>query len=225
MACILKGGGGLYSRLVVGAVVLAAGQGSRIGNKPKCLLELAGVPLIKRQIIALSGAGVDEVVVVLGHYAEVIEAAIQELPITIVRQTAEEHTQPESVRLGMRALSSKLDAVMVCPSDMPLLGTQDYVDLVAAYKKRPEGTVFVGPEVNGQPGNPVIFDREVREAIEREEGNYGCGNWRKRQSDTVYHWVTDNRRYITDIDTEDDLARLKAESGRDFVWRPELACV
>ena len=66
MGCILKGGGGLYSRVVVGAVLLAAGSGSRIGHRPKSLLELGGVPLIRRQLIALSGAGVDEVVVVLG---------------------------------------------------------------------------------------------------------------------------------------------------------------
>ena len=74
MGCILKGGGGLYSRVVVGAVVLAAGAGSRLGGRPKCLLELGGVPLIRRTLIALSGAGVDEVVVVLGHHAAQVHA-------------------------------------------------------------------------------------------------------------------------------------------------------
>ena len=69
MACLLKGGGGLYNRLSLGAVVLAAGQGSRLGHRPKSLIELAGIPLIRRQLIALSGAGVDQLVVVLGHYA------------------------------------------------------------------------------------------------------------------------------------------------------------
>ena len=47
MGCILKGGGGLYSRLVVGAVVLAAGEGRWMGSVPKGLIEIAGVPLIK----------------------------------------------------------------------------------------------------------------------------------------------------------------------------------
>ena len=70
MGCILKGGGGLYSRLAVGAVLLAAGSGSRMGQRPKSLLELGGVPLIRRQLIALSGAGLDEGVLGLGHYVE-----------------------------------------------------------------------------------------------------------------------------------------------------------
>ena len=43
MGCILKGGGGLYARLAVGAVLLAAGEGRRIGSRPKSLLELGGV--------------------------------------------------------------------------------------------------------------------------------------------------------------------------------------
>ena len=84
MACLLKGGGGLYGRLIVGGVVLAAGQGSRMGNRAKSLLEIAGVPLIRRQLIALSGAGVDQLVVVLGYHAELIRPYIEDFPITII---------------------------------------------------------------------------------------------------------------------------------------------
>ena len=68
MGCLFKANG-LYSRMTVGAVLLAAGAGSRLGGRPKALLELGGVPLVLRQLIALSGAGVDEVAVVLGHHA------------------------------------------------------------------------------------------------------------------------------------------------------------
>ena len=76
MGCLLKQGGGLYARLRVGAVLLAAGEGSRLGKVPKCLLSLQGVPLIKRHMIALSGAGVDEVVVVTGYYHAEVEPAV-----------------------------------------------------------------------------------------------------------------------------------------------------
>ena len=56
MGCLLKQGGGLYERLRVGAVVLAAGEGARMGGVPKCMLRLQGVPLINRHLIALSGS-------------------------------------------------------------------------------------------------------------------------------------------------------------------------
>jgi choline kinase len=67
MGCLLKQGGGLYPRLRIGAVLLAAGEGRRMGGVAKPLIRLQGVPLISRQLVALSGAGVDEVVVVTGY--------------------------------------------------------------------------------------------------------------------------------------------------------------
>ena len=70
MGCLLKGASGLYSRMTIGAVLLAAGAGRRMGGRPKALLELGGVPLVLRQLIALSDAGVDELVIVLGHHAQ-----------------------------------------------------------------------------------------------------------------------------------------------------------
>ena len=76
MGCLLKQGGGLHARWRVGGVVLAAGEGRRMGGVSKPLIRLEGVPLIRRQLIALSGAGVDEVVVVTGHARDAIEAQV-----------------------------------------------------------------------------------------------------------------------------------------------------
>ncbi len=63
------------------------------------------MPLIRRQLIALSGAGVDELVVVLGHHADAVEAAVQELPRHAGAQPAPDDGQPSSVRIGLQALS------------------------------------------------------------------------------------------------------------------------
>jgi L-glutamine-phosphate cytidylyltransferase len=61
------------------AVILAAGRGSRLGHltgdRPKCLVELQGKPLIERQIAALRGGGVDEIGVVRGYRSEMINFA------------------------------------------------------------------------------------------------------------------------------------------------------
>lgn len=223
MGCILKGGGGLYSRLVVGAVLLAAGAGSRLGGRPKALLELGGVPLIRRQLIALSGAGVDEVVVVLGHHAELIEPVVQAFPVTVAHNPQPDDGQVSSQRLGLQALTGKLDAVLVALADQPLIHAQDLTALIGAYKKRPAGTGFVYPQVDGQPGNPVIFSAEVREQILAGDAQLGGRQWRSAHPEAAHAFVTDNRRYRVDVDTDEDLARFERETGHALRWPTALA--
>lgn len=223
MGCILKGGGGLYSRLVVGAVLLAAGAGSRMGGRPKALLELGGVPLIRRQLIALSGAGVDEVVVVLGHHAERIDPVVQEFPVTLVRNPRPDDGQVSSLRVGLAALAGQLDAVLVALADQPLINANDIGDLIGAYKKRPEGTQIVMPQVNGEPGNPVIFSAEVREQILQGDANIGCCQWRAAHPEAVAPFVTDNRRYRVDLDTLEDIERFERDTGHRLRWPAALS--
>ena len=218
MGCILKGGGGLYSRVVVGAVLLAAGEGRRMGGKPKSLLELGGVSLIRRQLIALSGAGVDELVVVLGHYADDIEAQVRDFPVTIVRNPDPAAGQNTSLRCGLAALGGKLDAVMVALADQPLINAQDISDLIGAYKKRPQGAQVVYPEFEGQRGNPVIFSAEVKDAILQDGANVGCRQWQAANPEQVHVWPTDNRRYVIDVDSPEDIAALTERTGHRLVW-------
>ena len=222
MGCILKGGGGLYSRVTVGAVLLAAGAASRMGHRPKSLLELGGVPLIRRQLIALSGAGVDEVVVVLGHYAERIEEVVSTFPVTLVRNPNPDAGQNSSLRLGLQALSVKLDAVVVALADQPLINSQDINDLIGAYKKRPEGMQVVQPMVDGLPGNPVMFSADVREQILAGDAQLGCRQWQAANPAQVQHWVTTNSRYRTDVDTLQDIEALAERTGHRLKWPADL---
>lgn len=85
----------------VGAVLLAAGAASRMGGRPKCLLQLDGVPLLLRQLNALSAAGVQDIVVVVGHYAEQIESVLPTQGLARVRNPAPDDGQASSVRLGL----------------------------------------------------------------------------------------------------------------------------
>src|SRR5271168_3924374 len=59
------------------AVILAAGRGSRMGHlgddRPKCLVELEGKPLIERQMAALRRGGIDQIGIVRGYRAEMID--------------------------------------------------------------------------------------------------------------------------------------------------------
>lgn len=224
MGCNLErgGGSGLDSRLVVGAVLLAAGAGSRMGGRPKCLLELGGISLIRRQLIALSGAGVDELVVVLGHHAERIAPELRDVPVTLVRNPDPDAGQVSSLRLGLQALTGEIDAVLVALADQPLINSPDINDLIGAYKKRPAGMQVVQPSVDGLPGNPVMFSAEVREQLLAGEAHIGCRQWQAAHPQAVHHWTSANQRYRTDVDCPEDIEALATRTGHRLHWPADL---
>jgi len=222
LGCLLKKSG-LYSRMSIGAVLLAAGRGERMGGRPKALLELGGVPLVLRQLIALSGAGVDELVIVLGHHAAIIIPVIESFPVTLVHNPRPDDGQVSSQRLGLAALNPAVDAVLVALADQPLIDANDITAVIGAFKKRPEGTSVVVPRVAGDPGNPVIFSAEVREQILAGEANIGCRQWRNANPAAVSHFDTDNRRFTVDIDTPEDIATFERNTGHALRWPANAA--
>jgi molybdenum cofactor cytidylyltransferase len=217
MGCLLKQGGGLYPRLRIGAVLLAAGEGQRMGGVAKPLIRLQGVPLISRQLVALSGAGVDEVVVVTGHAREAVEAQLRSFVVTLAYNEAHADGQQGSVRVGLTALSGPFDAVIVMPADQPLIGASDLTELIGAFKKRPSGHVVV-PVVNGERGNPIILDDVALAQILASDTNLGCRHLIERQPELVHAHETANIRFVTDLDTLDDVQQLAQRTG----WRLEL---
>ena len=199
-------------RLRIGAVVLAAGEGARLGGRAKGLIEIDGEPLLLRALRVLSEVGVDEVVVVTGHYRSELSLLLalapplfeDKQPIEVV-QPVERHAQADSLRLGVAGLSPELDAIMVLPVDMPALTRQDLIALIGAYKHADAGIEFVGPMVGARPGNPVLFSRRIALRIEQGAGDFGSGAWRHQRPDWLLEWQTDNPHYVTDIDTPEDL--------------------
>ncbi len=217
MGCLLKQGGGLYPRLRVGAVLLAAGEGRRMGGVAKALIRLRGVPLISRQLVALSGAGVDEVVVVTGHAREAVEKQVESFSVTLVHNEAHTQGQEGSVRAGLGALSGSFDAVFVMPSDQPLIGADDLIELIGAFKKRAAGHVVV-PVVDGQRGNPILLDDLAHAQILSGATNLACRHLIERQPELVSVYETRNTRFIMDLDTLEDMQTLVRRTG----WQLEL---
>ncbi len=217
MGCLLKQGGGLYPRLRIGAVLLAAGEGRRMGGVAKPLIRLQGVPLISRQLVALSGAGVDEVVVVTGFARDAVEELVRTYTVTLAHNEAHAEGQQGSVRVGLAALNGAFDAVFIVLADQPLIGAGDLTELIGAFKKRPAGHVVV-PVVQGQRGNPILLDGVAQAQILASETNLGCRHLLERHPELVHVHETANTRFITDLDTVEDVERLAQRTG----WRLEL---
>ncbi|MDH6249854.1 molybdenum cofactor cytidylyltransferase [Polynucleobacter sphagniphilus] len=217
MGCIMKQGGGLYSRVRVGAILLAAGQGSRMGGVPKALIELQGVPLINRQLIALSGAGVDEVVVVTGYHHDLVEPLVEQFPVRIARNLNPETGQASSVRLGLEALGANFDAVIMALCDQPLINAVDIAQLIAAFKKRKSGEIIL-PMVDGNRGNPIVIGRIALDQMLESGTNMVCRKFMDQHPEMVELFHSDNEHFTMDVDSLEDLEKFEEKTG----WHLQL---
>jgi CTP:molybdopterin cytidylyltransferase MocA len=223
MGCILKQGGGLYSRVRIGAILLAAGEGKRMGGIPKALIGLGGVPIINRQLIALSGAGVDEVVVVTGHYHTAVEPLVEQFPVRIIRNLNPSNGQGSSVRLGLEALGGSFDAVIMVLCDQPLINANDITQLIAAFKKRKFGE-FILPTVKGQRGNPIVMSGKALNQILDSGQNMICRKFMDTHPELVEQLETENEHFIMDVDSLEDVDSFEKKTG----WRltlPDLSSI
>lgn len=202
----------------IAALLLAAGSASRLGGRPKCLLELDGVPLVRRTLAALMDAGIEEIVVVSGHYADRIEPLLQGLPLRCVRNPDPDAGQNASQRLGLAALSGRAGAVLVALADQPLLGSAEIRDLIDAWQRRPAGAEVVVPQVDGERGNPVVFSAAVRAAVLAGPPGHGARQWQDAHPASVAPFVSARPGYRLDIDTPQDLERFAQATGRTLRW-------
>ncbi len=101
------------------AIVLAAGQGTRMRSRlPKVLHPLAGRSLVDHVLDALGDAGIASIVVVTGHGADAVEAAVAGRAAT-ARQEPQRGTA-DAVRVGLGVVPAETETVLVTMGDAPL---------------------------------------------------------------------------------------------------------
>ncbi|MEZ5608470.1 MAG: nucleotidyltransferase family protein [Burkholderiaceae bacterium] len=206
-----------------GAVVMAAGAGRRMGVRPKSLLLRGDEPLLLRQIRLLSLAGASAVVVVLGHHQEALRAVLQPTQSRFPQLRWAVNPAPDdgpasSLCHGLAALPPSLQAIVVTLGDQPLLEADDFRAVLQAWHARASGIDLVVPTHQGQPGHPLVFGAAVRQAVQRASGAAGVPEWRRAHPDRVQALAQAHARCTTDIDTEEDLARLAAQHGVALTW-------
>jgi len=210
--------------LRVGGLVLAAGAGSRMGHRPKCLLQFDGMTLLERQLQALTLAGVTPIRVVLGHHAERIlqEGVLARWSAQPVHNPQPDDGHVSSLRLGLKALPAGLDAVVVALADQPLIDVQAVQALLVAFAQRPAGTQLLQPRVQGLPGNPVVFSGSVMAQILAGDDLMGARQWQLAHPAAVYHWETPHGHYRLDVDNEADRQAVEQLTGQSLRWPDDL---
>jgi molybdenum cofactor cytidylyltransferase len=208
----------------VGGLVLAAGAGSRMSHRPKCLLQLNGVSLLERQLQALTLTGVSPIGVVLGHHAERIlqHGALARWDAQPVLNPQPEDGHVSSLRTGLRSLPPDLDAVLVALADQPLIDAPAVLTLLQAFAQRPAGTHLLQPTVQGLPGNPVVFSGAVMAQILAGGDEMGARQWMQAYPEAVYRWETPHSHYRLDVDNESDRQAVEQLTGQSLRWPHDL---
>ncbi len=191
--------------MIVG-VVLAAGTASRMG-RPKQLLPLDGRPLAQHVIDAATASGLEALVVVLGHRAEEIRAAIR-VPdgALLVENPGYRSGLSSSLQAGLRAAPDRADAAVILLADQPGVDP-DVIDAVIAEYRETGGPIVRTVYTDG-PGHPVLIDRAIWAELESVEGDEGARPLMERDPGRVVELRVD-RPAPADIDTPETYERIR----------------
>ena len=189
----------------VAALVLAAGQGSRFGPRLKLLAHLDGKPLVRHVVEAALASSANPVLVVVGHRADEVEAALADLPVTFVRNPHHAEGLSTSLRAGLDRCPATTDAAVVLLGDMPLVGSALIDRLIGAWDRKASAVV---PAFKGRRGNPVLLSLALAPALRALEGDAGAGAILRTRSD-VLELPVDDRSVLMDVDTAEALAGLR----------------
>ena len=194
-------------------LILAAGEGSRLGGYPKALLKKDGDSLLKYFVQSIQTLEPLETLIVTGFYSDQIEAEIKLIkqfvasPITWVKNLQPELGQASSVRLGLESLRSDYDVLTIALCDQPSIASTDIEALLGQFNQRAANQEIILPMVNGQRGNPVLFSRGVINQILSIPGMV-CRPYMNEHPELVKSFTTDNKAYLMDVDTQSDIQKL-----------------
>ena len=154
----------------IAAVVLAAGLSTRMGAN-KLLADLHGQPLLSVTIASAVAAGVDEVIIVTGHQASAVRAAVSNSSPRFVHNADFAQGIVTSIKAGILAVQN-FDAAFIMLGDMPLVRPDDLKRMMAAFNVE-EGRTIIAPVQGRKLGNPVLWGKEHFPSLQALQGDRG----------------------------------------------------
>jgi len=187
------------------AVILAGGSSRRMGEN-KLLLQVDGETLIGRAVRRAVAAGLDPVLVVLGHEAERVRVVLDEATCRIVVNIDHASGQASSLAAGIEALPESVEAAVVLLPDMPLVSVEMIAAVVACYRQFGPGLVI--SEYARVAAPPTLYDRSL--FSELRSGNVlGRDVVRRHRGQArILEWPADR---LTDLDEPADVLGLRSE--------------
>lgn len=185
-------------------LVLAAGAGTRFGERSKLLAELEGRPLLEHAVAAACAVSeLERVAVVIGAAAEEILARVDFMRAEPVVCSDWNEGQSASLRCGIEFLTREADVsrVIVTLGDQPRVSPA----LIARFVNEPPGTRAV---YDGVPGHPVVLGPVQLRAIAGVRGDKGAREL-LQGGNTI---ECGDSSAVRDVDTPEDLEAIRHEA-------------
>jgi molybdenum cofactor cytidylyltransferase len=192
----------------VGAILLAAGTSSRMGQA-KQLLPLGSSTVLAQTLEHARAAGVAEVVLVLGSSADSIRHQLPQTlldGVKVVVNHSYEQGMASSLRSGLSALDPQTAAALILLGDQPFTLPQTLDRILQAY--RDSGAQIVIPTHQGTRGNPVLLDRSLFSEAMALEGDVGCRAIFKNHLGGIVNVEVEDIGILLDLDNREDYERL-----------------
>jgi CTP:molybdopterin cytidylyltransferase MocA len=187
------------------AVVLAAGEGCRVGG-PKALLRIQGQTFLRRTTSLLTRPGIDAVLAVLGCEAERVQAESGLAPdVEVVVNARWRDGMLGSILAGLDAAERRgAEAIMVHAVDHPFVQSETVDAVVAALGA---GAWVAVPVFEGRRGHPAGFARPAWDALRQARPERGARGVLADHPDWVAH-LPSGPGCVDEVNTPEDLARL-----------------
>ena len=195
---------------MIAGIVLAAGASRRLG-RPKQLLPLGGRPLLAWALDAARGARLDQLVLVLGHEAESIQGFVNHADFDIVLNERYAEGMSRSLRLGLEAARSDIEAAVVLTGDQPFIEAAHIIALSHAWKK--SGESMIATDFGDYVGSPMLLGRAMWPLVEEIGGDQGARALLKGRRESVLTVAAGDSRAALDVDTEEAYATARRLAG------------
>jgi molybdenum cofactor cytidylyltransferase len=157
--------------------------------------------MVRRTAEAVLESAVRPVVVVTGHEAAAIEAALVGLPVSFHHAPDYAEGMSASLKAGVAGLPDVCSGVLICLGDMPFVRPDTLDRLADAHA----GQAALLPTYRGKRGNPVLLARSLFAAIMRLTGDQGARVILKSIPDQVSELAVDDPGVLRDVDRPDML--------------------
>ena len=201
----------MKKKIIISAIILAAGKSSRMGKNNKLCLIWKNKPIIAHVIETVIDSNVDEVILVTGHESYLFEKYSKIYQIKITKNLNFEHGMMSSINSGIKTLSKNVDAWMICLGDQPRIKSYELNKIIQKFKENWTNKDLIAlPISEGIRRNPVIFSNTFKERFYNHDGEGAKEIIKNSKSDIIEVPILKSKIF-DDVDNINDYQILKRD--------------